>query len=84
MLDGDGASPVELPVATAPPLDQSRVWTVGNRDGGKPRVRASNPHLHFIGLRNWGPPASSWAGRPRSGRESRLAQSLDWPGGDQY
>ena len=37
MLDGDGASPVELPVATAPPLDRSRVWTVGNSDGGKPR-----------------------------------------------
>ena len=48
MLDGDGASPVELPVATAPPLDRSRAWTVGNSDGGKPRVLCRSPHLLYI------------------------------------
>ena len=30
-LDGDGASPVELPVAAVPPLDRIRAWTVGWR-----------------------------------------------------
>ena len=48
MLDGDGASPVELPVATAPPCDRSRVWTVGNNDGSKPRVKCRSPHLLYI------------------------------------
>ena len=48
MLDGDGASPVELPVATAPPLDRSRVWTVGNSDGGKPHDLCHSSHLLYI------------------------------------
>ena len=48
MLDGDGASPVELPVATAPPLDRSRVWTVGNSDGGKPHDLCHSPHFLYI------------------------------------
>jgi len=39
---------VELPVATAPPLDRSRVWTVGNSDGGQPRVTCHSPHLLYI------------------------------------
>ena len=39
---------VELPVATVPPLDRSRVWTVGNSDGGQSHVTCRSPHLLYI------------------------------------
>ena len=55
-----------------PSLDRVRVLDGGTSDGDEPRVRAASSHLLFIGLRNGGPPASSWARRPRSGRESRF------------
>jgi len=45
--------------------------------------RVASPHLLFKGLRDGGPPSSSWAGRPRLGPSQGSAQSLDWPGGDQ-
>ena len=63
---------VELPVASALPLSIGLGFEVGtvaaavNLVGG-----TTGPHLLFMGLRDRGPPASSWAGRPRSGCESK-------------
>jgi len=46
-------------------------------------VPQSPPPL-YMALRDGGPPAVYWAGRPRSGRESRAQFAVGPTGGDQY
>ena len=48
MLDGDGASPVELPVATAPPLDRSRFGRWGTLAAANLIIKCRSPHLLYI------------------------------------
>ena len=43
----------------------------------------SPPHV-YMALHDGGPPAVYWAGRPRSGRESRAQFAVGPTGGDQY
>ena len=44
---------------------------------------ATDPHLLFMALRDRGPPASHWAGRSRSERESKAQLAVGPTGGDQ-
>ena len=81
---GDSRDWWQLPVASVPPsLDRVRVWTVGTVAAANLVKKAASPHFLFIGLRDGGPPTSSWTGRSRSERESKAQLAVGPTGGDQ-
>jgi hypothetical protein len=62
------------------------IRVVGGETGGsgEPRTECPGPHLSFICAVRRGPASYGWAGRPRSGRESRSKEAVGPPrSGDQ-
>jgi len=84
MLDGDGASPVELPVATAPPLDRSRFGRWGTVAVANLMSSAVVPTSSIYGTARRGPTSRllGWASPIRTRVKGPVA--VGPTGGDQY
>jgi len=72
-----------LPVASAPRRSDRGYGQWSSGGCGEPYTLATDPHLLFMALRDGGPPASHWAGRSRSERESKAQLAVGPTGGDQ-